>query len=305
MKDYSQLPVSMIPVVRCKPFPGQARKIFASAKLEELKASIESTGLINAILVMRDTADRGTHFIVAGERRWRCMKTLGRATIAAKVLPPGTDAFTVGLVDNLGREDLNPIEEANGYHLLMDERVMKQADVARLVGKSQSHVSNRVALLKLPDEIQRHIVDEVLTVAHGNLLAARCGSHKEMREVLEACRAKQRGITRIRLTTLKNYLDRRDHLINRLIEQGVRAEVKVARELKDDIVPSGKRFLGVLEGLVGREGEEPDVDAFEEVWQLVPARDRKILLQVLKAIASRTKIIVARLQEAASRRKVA
>src|SRR5205814_3185441 len=122
--------------------------------LEELTRSIEANGIIQPIVVRRD-GDRLE--IVAGERRWRAAKKLGLKKIPAVVrdLPPQS-ALEIALVENLQRQDLNPIEEARAFEWLIQDYGLSQEEVAKRVGKDRSTVTNTLRLLKLPAEIQKH-----------------------------------------------------------------------------------------------------------------------------------------------------
>lgn len=288
---------------KAQPDPEQARRWFDEDELAELETSIEARGdLIHPICVMRSKKN-AVHTIVMGERRWRCYVNLRKKhpkdrrwqTIPVMIVPAGTDAFLDGLVDNVQRASLNPIEEALGFQRLQKKYGLKQTEIARRVGKNQAHVSLRLSLLKLPRDIQRLVATKQLTAAHGTELVRHCRTAKEMREILRSLGKKRHGVSRIRLSTLRNALSERDR-VARLLDAGVSTEVIVARELRSDLVPAGTRFLGLLEDLVGKEGEEPDVDAFAGVWARVPARDRTALLKLLFAITGRTKILTSRLQ---------
>lgn len=295
-----------MPLDRITPDPGQARRHFDRDKLDELKESIRANGLINPLRIMPAPTHEqdGTYRLVAGERRWRCCTELAAdgdarfGDVDVIIMPADTDAFVVGLVDNLQRETLDPIEEARGYARLKDERGLTQAEIARRVGKSQPHISLRLLLLKLPDDYQEAIAAGQLTAAHGELLARHCKTHGEMREVIRELSRRRRGISHISVTMLGQHLKRREQLA-RLLDRKVPAHVWFARELRDAVVPAGMKFLALLEQLVGREGEESKQDAFAKVWVEIPQRDRTQLLRLLRAINSGTNALVAKLQQRA------
>ncbi len=168
--------VQPIPLSQIKPSPGQPRKQFDPEKLKELAASIATCGVILPILV-RPTA--GGYELVAGERRFRAASIAGLTEIPAIIRNiADSEALEMTLIENLQREDLNPIEAANGYRLLQDEYRMTQDDIAARVGKKRSTVTNTLRLLKLPNEIQREIITGNLSMGHAKALLA--APHKKL-----------------------------------------------------------------------------------------------------------------------------
>ncbi len=150
------------------PNPFQPRKTFDDATLGELQTSIAQHGVLVPIIVRR----RGDRFeLIAGERRWRASAALQRPTIPAIVRESDDrTSLEVAIVENLQREDLNPIEEAAGLKALIDEGALTQDDVARRVGKSRSAVANALRLLALPDAIAARLVDGTLSAGHARAL---------------------------------------------------------------------------------------------------------------------------------------
>lgn len=152
------------------PNPNQPRKDFDRGKIEELALSIEKHGVIQPIIV-RPTGDR--YMIIAGERRWRAGKLAGLNKIPAIVRElDERQMYVMTLVENLQREDLDPIEEAQGIKQLMDEYDLTQEEIANEVGKSRSAVANVVRLLNLPKWVQKFIKDEKITPGHGRAILA-------------------------------------------------------------------------------------------------------------------------------------
>ncbi len=151
-----------------RPDKQQPRHRFEEAALEELAASIRATGILQPILVRRDGA---AFRIVAGERRWRAAQRAGLKVIPALVKEATEkQAFELALVENLQREDLNPIEEAEGYRRLIDEHRLTQEACAERVGKDRSVVANALRLLKLPEEIKGALVEGSLSMGHARAL---------------------------------------------------------------------------------------------------------------------------------------
>src|SRR5688572_12974605 len=141
--------VVRLPLEEIKRDGSQPRKAFDADKLKELAESIRAQGLIQPILVRKD----GRYFrLIAGERRWRAAQLAGLKEIPALVREAtDAEAFELALVENLQREDLNPIEEAQGYRRLTEDRGLSQEQVAQRVGKDRSTIANALRLLTLPD----------------------------------------------------------------------------------------------------------------------------------------------------------
>ena len=158
-----------IPVAQIAPNPNQPRDDFDQAAIDSLAASIDSVGLLQPIIVR--SVDDG-YVLVAGERRLRAMKQLGRPDIAAVIREATDDQtnLTEALVENLQREDLNPLEEAAAYRELLEEFGMTHDEVADRVGKSRSAVTNTVRLLQLSEEIQRLVASRELSAGHARAL---------------------------------------------------------------------------------------------------------------------------------------
>ncbi len=155
---------TVVKISKIEPNRNQPRKNFDEDALQELADSIKQYGLLQPIMVQ----DRKDHYeIIAGERRWRASKLAG-----LKEVPVIIKNFTeeeiveISLIENIQREDLNPIEEAMAYKRLMDEFHFKQDEVAEKVSKSRSAVTNAIRLLKLCDEVQQMLIDEKLTTGH-------------------------------------------------------------------------------------------------------------------------------------------
>lgn len=151
-----------------EPNAGQPRKVFDQEKLQALAESIKEHGVVQPIIVRQDG---NRYVIVAGERRWRAAKLAGLKTIPVVIKELSSkQVMEIALIENLQREDLNPIEEAEAYQKLMDEYSMTQEEVAKLVGKSRAAIANSVRLLSLAKEIQEMLVDGRLTSGHARTL---------------------------------------------------------------------------------------------------------------------------------------
>lgn len=160
--------VLRIPVELIRPDARQPRQEIDGAGLEELATSIAQQGLLQPVLVRRD----GNRYrLIAGERRWRAAQKAGLKEIPALVRDAGeAEAFELALVENLQREDLSPLEEAEGFRRLLDERKWTQEQVADRVGKDRSTVANALRLLALPEEVKKLLQEGALEMGHARAL---------------------------------------------------------------------------------------------------------------------------------------
>jgi len=146
----------------------QPRQIFSEAKLEELAQSIKTHGLVQPIVARRN-GDR--YQIIAGERRWRAAQRLGLLKVPVLVKQVAEEELLeTSLIENIQRENLNPIEEAKAYHRLAHEFNLTQDQVAQRTGKERSTVTNLLRLLKLPKEIQQLVLEDRLSMGHARAL---------------------------------------------------------------------------------------------------------------------------------------
>ena len=170
LKDFEERdsePVT-VRISEVEPNRQQPRKAFDEEKLEELSASIKTYGLLSPILVQKRD---GYYEIIAGERRWRAALKAGLKEIPVIIRDYSEkEILELSLIENIQREDLNPIEEAKAYKRLMDEFDMGQAEVAERVSKSRSAVANSVRLLKLRDPAQQMLVDGQISMGHARAL---------------------------------------------------------------------------------------------------------------------------------------
>jgi ParB family chromosome partitioning protein len=158
-----------IPIDKIAPNPYQPRKEFSGSSLEELAASIKEYGVLQPINV-RKIGENG-YELVSGERRLRASKLAGKREIPAVVIEVvEQDSAVIALIENLQREDLNFMEEAEGYHNLINDHGMTQEELARKVGKKQSTIANKLRLLKLNKNIKKTILENELTERHARAL---------------------------------------------------------------------------------------------------------------------------------------
>lgn len=161
--------VTVLRITEIEPNRGQARKDFDSEALEELASSISQHGVIQPLVVRRK--DNGFYEIIAGERRWRASKMAGLTQIPVIVKDiDDRSAAIMSLIENLQREDLNAVEEANGYRELIDSFGMTQEEAAQKVGKSRTAVANLLRILNLPDSVLALVSDGSLSYGHARAL---------------------------------------------------------------------------------------------------------------------------------------
>ncbi|MDQ1154876.1 ParB/RepB/Spo0J family partition protein [Brevundimonas sp. SORGH_AS_0993] len=163
--------VRRVPIESLKPNPDQPRKTFRQEDLEELTASIRDKGVLQPILVRTQPGEDGVWQIIAGERRWRASQA-ARLTEVPIVVHEMDDVevFEVAIVENVQRADLNPLEEAEAYRVLMERFGRTQDAVAGVVGKSRSHVANTLRLLQLPERVLFYVREGKLTAGHARAL---------------------------------------------------------------------------------------------------------------------------------------
>ena len=168
MEDEDSIEIVDIPLHECRPNPYQPRKTFTEEAIEELKQSILEHGIIQPIIVR---ASIKGYEIVVGERRFRAAQAAELDTIPAIVEEMNDEKMMeLALLENLQREDLTPVEEANAYENLMNELKLTQEDLSKRLGKSRSHIANTVRLLTLPEPVIEMINTNTLSMGHGRTL---------------------------------------------------------------------------------------------------------------------------------------
>jgi ParB family chromosome partitioning protein len=160
-----------LPIEALEPGPFQPRMAIEPAALQELADSIRTHGLLQPILVRPNPGKPGHYQIIGGERRWRAAQAvpLHEVPVVIRALDD-RQAMAAGLVENLQRQDLGALEEAEGYHRLLDEFGMTQEALGQAVGKSRSHVANTLRLLGLPDRVRELLREGALTAGHARAL---------------------------------------------------------------------------------------------------------------------------------------
>lgn len=180
---------TLLPISKIEPRKEQPRNEFDESALQELADSIERYGVIQPITVRK--LESGYYQIIAGERRWRASRLAGLNEVPVRVIEADDKKTAeLALVENLQREDLNPIEEAAGYQMLIDTFGLTQEETAQSVGKSRSAVANMLRLLDLPDEILTLIKDGKITAGHARALMSVPNKELQIKlanEIIQGC----------------------------------------------------------------------------------------------------------------------
>lgn len=161
-----------IPVDRIAPNPYQPRRTFDEKSIDELARSVREHGIVQPLVVTRTSDNR--YRLIAGERRFRAAQKAGLQSVPAviKELLQESDVLQIALIENIQREDLNPMEEAMAYHQLHDDFGLTQEEISRRVGKERSTVANFLRLLKLPESVKQRLASGELTMGHARALLA-------------------------------------------------------------------------------------------------------------------------------------
>lgn len=174
-EDYSALDKvrqsKQVPIEFVHPGKYQPRRKFDDEAIQGLVESIRDKGILQPLLVRRDGEDANSYELIAGERRWRAAQIAGLHEVPVIIRDlSDREALEIALIENIQRQDLTPLEEAEGYRRLMEEFEHTQEDLARAVGKSRSHVANMMRLLALPEPVKSMVQDGALTAGHARAL---------------------------------------------------------------------------------------------------------------------------------------
>ncbi len=175
-----------IPIEYIKANPKNPRRHFDGEELDNLAASIRVKGILQPILVRPVRGKTDAYEIVAGERRWRAAQRAGVHDVPVTLLEINDrEALEIAIVENVQRSDLNPLEEANGYENLLEQFKYSQNDLAKVVGKSRSHIANTLRLLKLPNSVKKLLAEGKLTAGHARALLAHDDPEKLAKAIVE------------------------------------------------------------------------------------------------------------------------
>ncbi|GBD98215.1 chromosome-partitioning protein Spo0J [bacterium BMS3Abin07] len=174
------LEVENLQIARIVPNSRQPRKKFRDSTLEELALSIKERGVIQPVIVSKKKD--GTYALIAGERRWRAASIAGLDKIPAIVKRADEkDSLEIALIENIQREDLNPIEMAASFDYLLNSYGLKQEELSEKIGKDRATISNYIRLLKLPDKIKQFVSNEDLSMGHARALLSIGDKKKQLR----------------------------------------------------------------------------------------------------------------------------
>lgn len=178
--------IKQIPLIQIGANPDQPRKTFNADELNDLAASIKEKGVLQPILLRAVQGRSYNYEIVAGERRFRASKIAGLSEIPAVIKKlDDNNAMEIALIENVQRENLNPIEEAVAYKNLIDNCNYNMADVCRLIGKSESYIRNSIRLTDLPKSVQKMVSDGKISASHARTIAVADNPEKLAHEIIE------------------------------------------------------------------------------------------------------------------------
>ncbi|MGO9391428.1 ParB/RepB/Spo0J family partition protein [Rhodoblastus sp.] len=174
------------PIEFLRPNPRNPRKGFDEVELQELAESIRECGIIQPILVRHLAGMSNVYEIIAGERRWRAAQRVGLHEVPIVVIQADDrQSLEFAIIENVQRSDLNAIEEAVGYERLTSEFSYSHTDLAKVIGKSRSHVANTLRLLKLPDEAKKYVVEGSISAGHARALLSVEHPEKIARQIVD------------------------------------------------------------------------------------------------------------------------
>jgi ParB family chromosome partitioning protein len=172
-----------VPIEFVRANPRNPRKLFSEGELAELADSIRERGIIQPIVVRARGAD--SYEIIAGERRWRAAQRAGLHELPIVVLDVSdAEALELAIIENVQRSDLNALEEASGYQSLAKEYNHTQEDIAKIVGKSRSHIANTLRLLNLPEKVKAYINSGKLTAGHARMLVGQANAEELAEQIV-------------------------------------------------------------------------------------------------------------------------
>ena len=175
-----------VPIEYLRPNPRNPRRNFSDAELDELAASIKQRGIIQPVVVRSVRGAKDAYEIIAGERRWRAAQ---RAALHEIPIVPfeasDSEALELAVIENVQRTDLNPLEEAGGYQALASEYGHSHEDIAKIVGKSRSHVTNTLRLLKLPEPVKAYIHAGKISAGAARMLIGAADPEEMAREIVD------------------------------------------------------------------------------------------------------------------------
>ncbi len=175
-----------VPIEYLRPNPRNPRRNFSDAELDELAASIRERGIIQPVVVRSVRGAKDAYEIIAGERRWRAAQRAALHEIPIVAFEASdSEALELAIIENVQRTDLNPLEEAGGYQALASEYSHSHEDIAKIVGKSRSHVTNTLRLLKLPEPVKAYIHAGKISAGAARMLIGAADPEEMAREIVD------------------------------------------------------------------------------------------------------------------------
>jgi ParB family chromosome partitioning protein len=244
--------LAQIPISQISPNPYQPRKTFNEASIEELARSVREHGIVQPLVVTR-AGDR--YKLIAGERRFRAAQKAGLTSVPAviKEIAQEGDALQIALIENIQREDLNPMEEALAYHQLHEDFGLTQEEISQRVGKERSTVANFLRLLKLPEPVKKLLASGQLSMGHARALLA-VDSPKKQEQLAE--RVVKRNLNVRQTEVLASATGPKAEKPEKEKDVFTRdAEDKLARTLRTKVEIDRKRRGGIIHIRFGSEDE--------------------------------------------------
>ncbi len=243
--------LAQIPIEQIQPNPYQPRRAFNEASIDELARSVREHGIVQPLVVTR-AGDK--YKLIAGERRFRAAQKAGLTTVPVivKNLVKSGDALQIALVENIQREDLNPMEEANAYHQLHDEFGMTQEEIARRVGKERSTVANFLRLLRLPEAVKKLLAGGQLSMGHARALLS-IDSAKKQEALAERVVKNDLNVRQTEMLASEKPKREKKEKAKDVFTRD--AEEKLQRTLRTKVEIDRKRHGGVIHIRFGSEDE--------------------------------------------------
>ena len=235
-----------VPIDSIEPNPDQPRKKFLKDDLDDLAGSIVEKGIIQPLIVRKTDNKNDTYQIGAGERRWRAAQIARIHSIPVIVREfNDLEVLEVAIIENIQRSDLNPIDEARGYQQLMSRFSHTQEKLSKVLGKSRSHIANLLRLLTLPEDVQRMLSDDIISIGHARALITRNDASLLAREVVRR-NLSVREVERLAKLDFKNKINKRVRKSKDADTRTMEADLKAATGLKFDIQHDDKTGKGLV-----------------------------------------------------------
>src|SRR5262244_3569379 len=252
-----------VPIEYLRPNPRNPRRNFSDAELDELAASIKQRGIIQPVVVRSVRGAKDAYEIIAGERRWRAAQRAALHDIPIVPLEASdSEALELAIIENVQRTDLNPLEEAGGYQALASDYGHSHEEIARIVGKSRSHVTNTLRLLKLPEPVKAYIHAGKISAGAARMLIGAADPEEMAREIVERglnvrqveALAKQRAKSGGRAVKKRAIKNADTVALERRLSNALGLTVTIEHRSKGGVLQVSYRSLDQLDEVVRRLG---------------------------------------------------